>query len=148
MAVLLESVTIDTSDDADLTTPTKVKADVLAPMTGKEAKDKPYDPSMLFLLEMGTSLAICDKESMTNLSAKVAGYCTEILRQRKYLHPIQLERSLIYLLSFKKRGHEMVHYPLPSNLQGIETGISLTEVIQAVLSSPQPLFQTLSPPLN
>lgn len=148
MAALLENITIDASDDADLTTPTKVKADIPAPMNGQEAKDKPYDPSTLFLLEMGTALAIRDKESMRNLSAKVAGYCTEILRQRKHLHPIQLERSLIYLLSLKKRGHETVHYPLPSNLQGVDTGISLTEVIRAVLSSPQPLFQTLSPSLT
>jgi brefeldin A-resistance guanine nucleotide exchange factor 1 len=109
MTALLESVTIDASEDSRPISPTATaKADVTAPINDQESKAKAYDPSILFLLEMGTSLAIRDEESMRNLSAEVAGYCTEILRQRKHLHPIQLERSLIYLLALKKRGHETV----------------------------------------
>jgi brefeldin A-resistance guanine nucleotide exchange factor 1 len=108
MSALLESVVIDAPEDPDPTTPTKIKVDGSASMNGQEAKDKPYDPSILFLLEMATSLAIRDEESMKTLSAEVAEYCTEILRQRKHLHPILLERSLIYLLVLKKRGHETV----------------------------------------
>ena len=60
------------------------------------------------MLEMATSLAIRNKDSMTELSTEVAGYCTEILRQRKYLHPILVERALTYLIALKKRGHETV----------------------------------------
>jgi hypothetical protein len=112
MAALLESVVIDATEDSNPSTPdSKVKGDPPASpsmQNGQESKEKLYDPSMLFLLEMGTSLAIRDEESMRQLSAEVAGYCTEILRQRKHLHSILIERSLIYLLALKKRGHETV----------------------------------------
>src|SRR5271169_4635114 len=109
MASLLESVTIDAPDAApdqsNPSTPNMRAKD----LNGPGAQDKAYDPSMLFLLELATSLAIRDVDSMRDLSAEVAGYCTEILRQRKHLHPILVERTLIYLMALKKRGHETVH---------------------------------------
>jgi len=92
---------------------------------------------MLFLLELATSLAIRDQESMKNLSSELVAYCIEVLRQRKVLHPILVERTLIYLLALKKRGHET----------GVETNISLAEIIRVVLSSQQSLFQTMAVPL-
>lgn len=113
MSSLLESVTIDAPENAldqsDPSTP-KLKAKDAAPFHGPEPQDKPYDPSMVFLLEMATSLAIRDVESMRDLSAEVAGYCTEILRQRKHLHPILVERTLIYLMALKKCGHDTVNW--------------------------------------
>ena len=111
MASLLESVTIDAPENApDPSNPStpNLKAKDPAPLRGPEPQDKSYDPSMPFLLEMATSLAIRDAESMRDLSAEVAEYCTEILRQRKHLHPILVERTLIYLMALKKRGHETV----------------------------------------
>jgi len=110
MTALLSRVTInapETSQDSSTPSTPNLKARDGA-MNGPESQEKAYDPSMLFLLEMATSLAIRDAASMRNLSAEVAGYCTEILRQRKHLHPIFVERTLIYLLALKKRGHETV----------------------------------------
>ena len=110
MTALLGRVTIngpETSQDSSTPSNPNLKATDGA-MNGPESQQKAYDPSMLFLLEMATSLAIRDAISMRNLSAKVAGYCTEILRQRKHLHPIFVERTLIYLLALKNRGHETV----------------------------------------
>lgn len=112
MASLLESVTIDAPESAlDASNPStpNMKAKDSVPLHAAEHQEKAYDPSMLFLLEMATSLAIRDEESMRDLSPEIAGYCTEILRQRKHLHPILVERTLIYLMALKKRGHETVH---------------------------------------
>jgi golgi-specific brefeldin A-resistance guanine nucleotide exchange factor 1 len=122
----LESVVIDAPDapaDSSASSTPKAKAkDANSPITGQESQEKGYDPSMLFLLEMATSLAIRDDESMKNLSAEVAGYCTEILRQRKHLHPILVERTLTYLMTLKKRGHETVHPLLNLLTEGCEYG--------------------------
>jgi len=110
MTALLERVTIngpETSQYSSIPSTPNLKARDGA-MNGPESQEKPYDPSMLFLLELATSLAIRDATSMQNLSAEVAGYCTEILRQRKHLHPIFVERTLIYLMALKNRGHETV----------------------------------------
>jgi len=110
MAALLERVTIGGSESAQdtsaLSTPNLKARD--GAMNGPESQEKAYDPSMLFLLEMATCLAIRDATSMRDLSPEVSGYCTEILRQRKHLHPLFVERTLIYLLALKKRGHETV----------------------------------------
>jgi golgi-specific brefeldin A-resistance guanine nucleotide exchange factor 1 len=108
VTALLESVVIDAPDGPADSSP-KVKAkDGPAAITAQESQDKAYDPSMLFLLELATSLAIRDEQSMRSFSGEVAGYCTEILRQRKHLHPILVERTLTYLMTLKKRGHETV----------------------------------------
>ena len=114
MASLLENVTIDAPENApDPSNPStpKLRVKDAAPFHGSEPQDKSYDPSMLFLLELATSLAIRDVESMRDLSGELAGYCTEILRQRKHLHPILVERTLIYLMALEKRGHETVIRP-------------------------------------
>jgi len=109
MVSLLESITIDAPNAAlDLSNPSTPNIKV-KDLSGLGTQEKAYDPSMLFLLELATSLAIRDEESMKDFSAEVAEYCTEILRQRKHLHPILVERTLIYLMALKTRGHETVH---------------------------------------
>lgn len=110
MSSLLESVTIDApkNPDSSPSIPNIQAKDVSLGLNGPEAQERSYDPSMLFLLEMATSLAIRDEKNMRDLSSEVAAYCTEILRQRKHLHPILVERTLIYLMVLKKRGHETV----------------------------------------
>jgi golgi-specific brefeldin A-resistance guanine nucleotide exchange factor 1 len=113
MTTMLENVTIDAPESAaersDASPPRMKVRDNSAPMNNQEPVEEIlYDPSLVFLLEMATSLAIRDEESMRNLSPELAVYCTEILRQRKHLHPILVERTLIYLLALKKRGHETV----------------------------------------
>ena len=111
MASLLESITIDAPEDyaipSNASTP-NIKVKDSSSMNGREVQGKVYDPSMPFILEIATSLAIRDEDNMRDLSAKIAEYCTEILRQRKHLHPILVERTLIYLMALKKRGHETV----------------------------------------
>jgi hypothetical protein len=116
MTSLLENVTIDAPDAAlDQSNPSTPNIRV-KDLNGPGSQEKAYDPSMLFLLELATSLAIRDEESMKDLSAEVTGYCTEILRQRKHLHPILVERTLIYLMALKKRGHETVNTHEESSL--------------------------------
>ena len=112
MSAILANVTIDANENASdqpiLNTPNS-KPKEMALNGGQEtSSDKTYDPSMLFLLELATALAMRDRESMQELSAEVIGYCLEILRQRKLLHPIFIQRTLIYLLAMKKRAHELV----------------------------------------
>ena len=110
MNALLEKVVIDAPEVQEPSAqalPTLRPRDG-SPINGQEHQDSSYDPSMLFLLEMATCLAIRDENSMRDLSVEVIGYCTEILRQRKHLHPIWIERSLICLLVLKKRGDETV----------------------------------------
>jgi|SRR5579871_599203 len=141
MTTLLESITIDAqetaSDTSDTSLPKPKAKDLNTSLNGTEPVEATYDPSMVFLLEIATSLAIRNEESMKILSSELAAYCIELLRQRKVLHPILVERTLIYLLALKKKGHET----------GVETKINLSEIIRLVLSSQQPLFQTLAIPL-
>jgi|SRR5579859_2579565 len=107
MTALLESVTIDAPELQ--ASGSSSPRDSLSGMNGQESQGgHDYDPSMLFLLELATSLAIRDEQSMKDLSANVANYCSEILRQRKQFHPIFVERTATYLLALKKRGHETV----------------------------------------
>jgi golgi-specific brefeldin A-resistance guanine nucleotide exchange factor 1 len=124
VTALLENVVIDAPDgpaDSSASSTPKVKAkDGPATITSQESQEKAYDPSMLFLLELATSLAIRDEQSMKNFSAEVAGYCTEILRQRKHLHPILVERTLTYLMTLKKRGHETVCSLFAMLIEGCE----------------------------
>ena len=109
MAALLEKVTINGPETTqDMLTSFTPNLKARDGMNGVESQEKPYDPSMLFLLEMATCLAIRDADSMRNLSPELSGYCTEILRQRKHLHPIFVERTLTFLMVLKKRGHETV----------------------------------------
>jgi hypothetical protein len=107
VSALLETITIEGSESDSDSFKSSFKKDSPANMNGQGA-EKTYDPSMLFALEMATSLAIRDLESMQDLSADVVGYCTAILRQRKHIHPILVERALIYDLALKKRGDEIV----------------------------------------
>jgi golgi-specific brefeldin A-resistance guanine nucleotide exchange factor 1 len=112
MTALLESITIDASEGYVEPTGSSSPRDSLTGMNGHESHaGKDYDPSMLFVLELATSLAIRDEQSMKDLSAEVANYCTEILRQRKQFHSILVERTTTYLLALKKRGHETVSLP-------------------------------------
>jgi hypothetical protein len=109
MTALLESITIDAVEGYAEPTGSSSPRDGLIGMNGHEPQGgKEYDPSMLFVLELATSIAIRDEQSMKELSAEVANYCTEILRQRKQFHPILVERTATYLLALKKRGLETV----------------------------------------
>jgi golgi-specific brefeldin A-resistance guanine nucleotide exchange factor 1 len=141
MSTLLNGITIDAKEPASDATETAVlkpKPRESSPtLNGAETTAVTYDPSMIFLLELATSIAIRNKESMQSLSSELAAYCIEVLRQRKVLHPILVERALIYLLALKKRGHEA----------GVETNVNLNEVIRIVLSTQPPLFQSLAVPL-
>ena len=154
MSALLANVTIDAPDGVSETsapsTP-NMRAKDTSSMGSTDEKGG-YDPSMLFVLEIATSLAIRDQQTMQDHGSKVAGYCTEILRQRRHLHPILVERSLIHLMAIKKRGDEIVCEPVAkgANFQAVDTGINLGDVIRAVYStqSSQPsLFPLLAVPL-
>jgi golgi-specific brefeldin A-resistance guanine nucleotide exchange factor 1 len=108
MSALLAYVTIDAPDGASegsASTPSMSAKDIPSLASGE---DKGYDPTRLFLLEIATALAIRDEQTVRDHGAKVAGYCTEILRQRKHLHPILVERSLIYLMAIKKHSDQTV----------------------------------------
>ena len=111
MSAILANVTIDANENGagqpTINTPNSRPRE--APVNGQGSSDKMYDPSMLFLFELATALAMRDHESMEELSGDIIGYCLEILRQRKLLHPIFIQRILIYLLAMKKRAHELVY---------------------------------------
>jgi len=119
METLLESVTIDatdaTSESTDGSLPKAKSKELTTPLTATEPNEISYDPPTVFLLELATSLAIRDEESMRALSPELVGYCTEVLRQRKVLHPILIERTLVYLMALKNRGHQTV-IPSPAKL--------------------------------
>jgi golgi-specific brefeldin A-resistance guanine nucleotide exchange factor 1 len=108
MTALLQSITIDASEDYVEPSGASSPRDALIPLNGHESQGKDYDPSMLFVLELAVSLAIRDEQSMKDLSSEVATHCTEILRQRRQFHPILVERTMTYLLALKTRGHQTV----------------------------------------
>lgn len=109
MKALLEAVTIGSSyGDLENVRPSFDGKESAVAMNATASSETAYDPTVVFSLELATALATRDEESMQNLSADVIEYCTEILRQRKHLHPISVQRALTYLLTLKKRGEETV----------------------------------------
>ena len=58
-----------------------------------------YDPSMVYILELCTVLALRDEETIAALGADVAEALQNVMRNQKSWHSIMTSRTIYYLLN-------------------------------------------------
>jgi brefeldin A-resistance guanine nucleotide exchange factor 1 len=70
------------------------------PNGSKSKLNRPtYDPSLVFVLELATVLALRDEETVRELAKDVIDSLTSVIRDASKLHPVVVARSVYYLLS-------------------------------------------------
>lgn len=57
-----------------------------------------YDPSMVYLLELTTIIALRDSETITAVGEVVAGALQNVVRDAANIHPLVVSRAVFYLL--------------------------------------------------
>lgn len=75
---------------------------------GNKAKgNRPvYDPSLVFVLELATVLALRDQETVQELAKDVTDALATVIRDASKLHPVLIARSVYYLLSLLKASND------------------------------------------
>jgi golgi-specific brefeldin A-resistance guanine nucleotide exchange factor 1 len=64
-----------------------------------------YDPSLVFVLELATVLALRDEETVRELAKDVTDALASVIRDASKLHPVVIARSVYYLLSLLKASN-------------------------------------------
>jgi brefeldin A-resistance guanine nucleotide exchange factor 1 len=64
-----------------------------------------YDPSLVFVLELATVLALRDEETVRELAKDVTGALQTVIRDAAKLHSVVTARSVYYLLSLLKASN-------------------------------------------
>ncbi|KAF2198263.1 Sec7-domain-containing protein [Delitschia confertaspora ATCC 74209] len=65
-----------------------------------------YDPSLVFVLELATVLALRDEETVRELAKDVTEALQSIIRDASKLHPVVVARSVYYLLILLKASND------------------------------------------
>jgi brefeldin A-resistance guanine nucleotide exchange factor 1 len=73
--------------------------------TRKAGKGPLYDPSMVFVLELATVLALRDDETVKELAKDVTDALASVIRDTSKHHPVVVARSVYYLLSLLKSSN-------------------------------------------
>jgi golgi-specific brefeldin A-resistance guanine nucleotide exchange factor 1 len=63
-----------------------------------------YDPTLVFVLELATILALKDEESVRELGKEVAGALQSVIRNASNLHFVAISRVVYYLLSLLRES--------------------------------------------
>ena len=98
---LVQALLVQLPDDpTSIVISVKSEGDNEAPTNGQRpASSGPvYDPSMVYLLEFCTVLALRDDKTITALGADVAEALQNIMRNSASWHNIMLSRTMYYLL--------------------------------------------------
>jgi brefeldin A-resistance guanine nucleotide exchange factor 1 len=88
-----------------------VKPDIPGPTsprtngTRKAGKGPLYDPSLVFVLELATVLALRDNETVRELAKDVTDALASVIRDTSKHHPVVVARSVYYLLSLLKASN-------------------------------------------
>jgi brefeldin A-resistance guanine nucleotide exchange factor 1 len=72
---------------------------------GSKSKRPTYDPSLVFVLELATVLALRDEETVRELAKDVIDSLTSVIRDASRLHSVVIARSVYYLLSLLKASN-------------------------------------------
>ena len=88
-------------DPTSIVISVKTETDTTAPTNGQRpASTGPvYDPSMVYLLELCTVLALRDETTITALGADVAEALQNVMRNASSWHYIMVSRTIFYLLN-------------------------------------------------
>ncbi|KAF1919808.1 hypothetical protein BDU57DRAFT_513096 [Ampelomyces quisqualis] len=74
--------------------------------TRKAGKGPLYDPSLVFVLELATVLALRDDETVKELAKDVTDALTSVIRDTSKHHNVVVARSVYYLLSLLKASND------------------------------------------
>ncbi|KAF2129257.1 Sec7-domain-containing protein [Dothidotthia symphoricarpi CBS 119687] len=98
-----------------------------------------YDPSLVFVLELATVLALRDEETVKELAKDVTDALSSVIRDASKHHAVVVARSVYYLLSLLKASneHDFVRAPVL-----LHTFSSFNEALLTECS--QPLLQGLT----
>ncbi|KAM3424650.1 hypothetical protein BST61_g6638 [Cercospora zeina] len=104
-----------------------VKPELPAPTplrgNGTKVRDEPpaYNPAVVYVLELGTILALRDEETITALGPEVAEALTSVTRDTDRLHPVALSRTVFYLLSLLRASNDHGYIRAPVVLHAISS---------------------------
>ena len=102
---LLEQIPEDTSPRVIVVKPELPPASP-RPNGNKAKFNRPvYDPSLVFVLELATVLALRDEETVQELAKDVTDALQTVIRDAAKLHPVVIARSVYYLLSLLKASN-------------------------------------------
>lgn len=72
---------------------------------GQKARDGPvYNPSMVYVLELATRLALKNEATMTAVGENIASTLQNVIRDASNLHPLVVSRVSYYLLNLLRAG--------------------------------------------
>jgi golgi-specific brefeldin A-resistance guanine nucleotide exchange factor 1 len=88
-------------DPTSIVISVKSEAEASSPTNGQrtDSNGPVYDPSMVYLLEFCTVLALRDDETIAVLGADVAEALQNVMRNSTSWHSIMLSRTIYYLLN-------------------------------------------------
>jgi brefeldin A-resistance guanine nucleotide exchange factor 1 len=89
---------------------------------GKASADAPvYEPSLVYVLELATILALRDEETISTLGADAAEALQVAIRDAEHLHPVALSRAVFYLLSLLRASNDHGYIRAPVVLHAISS---------------------------
>ncbi|KAF2721574.1 Sec7-domain-containing protein [Polychaeton citri CBS 116435] len=65
-----------------------------------------YDPSLVYVLELATILALRDEETISTLGEGVADALQRVIHEADQLHPVALSRAIFYLLALLRASND------------------------------------------
>ncbi|ESZ95908.1 hypothetical protein SBOR_3721 [Sclerotinia borealis F-4128] len=80
-----------------------------------------YDPSIVYILELCTVLAIRDNETIDAFGADVAEALQNIIRNSPSWHPLMVSRTILYLLHLLRASYEQSYIRVPVVLHAISS---------------------------
>jgi brefeldin A-resistance guanine nucleotide exchange factor 1 len=81
---------------------------VQSPRTANHSASKTrptYEPSLVFVLELATVLALRDEETVRELAKDVTDALSRVISDARKLHPVVIGRSIYYLLSLLRASN-------------------------------------------
>jgi len=72
--------------------------------TRRKANTPVYDPTLVFVLELATILALKDEESVRELGKDVAGALQSVIRNASNVHFVAISRVVYYLLTLLRES--------------------------------------------
>ena len=119
---LLEQIPEDGSPRVIVVKPELPSGPSPRPNGNRAKSNRPtYDPSLVFVLELATVLALRDEETVKELAKDVTDALNTVIRDAPKLHPVVIARSVYYLLSLLKASNVSLYekgYPVQSNACG------------------------------
>lgn len=93
----------------------KSENDLPAPTNGQKqpAPGPVYDPSMVYLLELCTVLALRDSESISALGSDIAEALSNVMRNASSYHHIMISRTMYYALYLLHASYVSIHSLCP-----------------------------------